>query len=138
MKYSRRIGVGFLVAALVVVGAGFLMVYPGGRGLVGDYRLSKLGDRDYRLQDTRLPENQLGNQGAVVRIGWDRHRILAQRLASPTPGTPWSNEAGWVVIDVDRHVVSPTMTQAEFWERQDLSSIVTYSPDSAYQRGRRW
>jgi len=138
MKFSKRITVGTLLTALVLVAAGFFVVYPGGRGLVGDFRLVRVGDRTYQLDDTRQPENQLGNQGAVVRIGWDQHRILVKRLASPTRGTPWSNEAGWVVIDLDRDVVSPTMTDAEIQKRPDVAGIATYSPDSAYERGHRW
>jgi hypothetical protein len=138
MKFSKRIAVGTLITALVLVVAGFFVVYPGGRGLVGDFRLVRAGDRTYRLDDTRQPENQMGNQGAVVRIGWDDRRILVKRLASPTRGTPWSNEAGWVVIDLDRDVVSPTMTDEEIQKRPDVASIVTYSPDSAYQRGHLW
>jgi hypothetical protein len=138
MKFSKRIAVGTLITALVLVVAGFFVVYPGGRGLVGDFRLVRAGDRTYRLDDTRQPENQMGNQGAVVRIGWDDRRILVKRLASPTRGTPWSNEAGWVVIDLDRDVVSPTMTDEEIQKRPDVASIVTYTPDSAYQRGHLW
>ena len=137
MKFSKRITVGALLTALVLVAAAFFVVYPGGRGLVGDFRLVRAGDRTYQLQDTRQPENQLGNQGAVVRIGWDQHHILVERLASPTRGTPWSNEAGWVIIDLDRDVVSPTMTDGEIQKRPDVASIVTYSPDSAYERGHR-
>src|ERR1700674_501005 len=111
MKFSKRGGVGTLVAILALIAAGFLVVYPGGRGLVGDFRLVRQADgATYKLEDTRQPENQLGNLGAVVRIGWDRRHILVKRLASPTRGTPWSNEAGWAIIDLDRHVVSPTTT----------------------------
>src|SRR3979490_351846 len=138
MKFSKRITVGALLTALVLVAAAFCVVYPGGRGWVGDFRLVRAGDRTYQLQDTRQPENQLGNQGAVVRIGWDEHRIVVKRPASPTRGTPWSNEAGWVVIDLDRGIVSPTMTDGEIQQRPDVAGIVTYSPDSAYRRGHRW
>ena len=88
MKFSKPV-VGTLVAALVLIAAGFLLVYPGGRGLVGDFRLVKeAGGAIYQLDDTRQPENQLGNQGAVVRIGWDERHIVVKRLASPTHGTP--------------------------------------------------
>lgn len=138
MKVSKPV-VGTLVAALVLIAAGFLLLYPGGRGLVGDFRLVKDGDgTSYQLDDTRKPENQLGNQGAVVRIGWDEPHIVVKRLASPTRGTPWSNEAGWAVIDLDRHNVSKTMTDAEIRQRQDVSHIATYSPDSAYEKGHWW
>lgn len=138
MKFSKPIALGTLVAALVLVGAGFFVVYPGGRGLVGGYRLVRVGDLSYQLQDTRQRENQLGNQGAVVRVGWDAHHILVERLASPTRGTPWSNEAGWVIIDLDLRIVSPTMTAGEVRQRGDVAHIVTYSPDSAYERGHWW
>ena len=138
MKFSRRAVVGGLVTALVLIGAGFVVVYPGGRGLVGDFRLIREGEGIYKLMDTRQPENQLGNTGAVVRIGWDQQRILVELLASPTRGTPWSNEAGWVVIDVDRRIVSPTLTEAEIRQRKDVARIVTYAPDSAYEMGHWW
>ena len=138
MKFSRRAVVGGLVTALVLIGAGFVVVYPGGRGLVGDFRLIREGEGIYKLMDTRQPENQLGNKVAVVRIGWDQQRILVERLASPTRGTPWSNEAGWVVIDVDRRIVSPTLTEAEIRQRKDVAHIVTYAPDSAYEMGHWW
>ena len=137
MILSARVAVGALVAAVVLI-AGFLVVYPGGRKVGGDFRLFRQDAGIYKLQDTRQPENQMGNQGAVVRIGWDEHHILVQRLASPTKGTPWSNEAGWVMVDLDRKIVSPTMTDAELRQRADLSQIVTYSPDSAYEKGHWW
>ena len=138
MTISRRVAIGTLAGVLILVGAAFFVVYPGGRRLGGDYRLVKVGDGTYQLQDTRQPENQLGNQGAVVRVGWDKHHIVADRLASPTRGTPWSNEAGWVIIDLDRRNVSPTMTEGEVRQREDVAHIVTYSPDSAYERGHWW
>ena len=137
MTHSARASVGTLAAAVVLI-AVFLFAYPGGRRVVGDFRLFRQGDGIYKLQDTRQPENQMGNQGAVVRIGWDEHHILVQRLASPTKGTPWSNEAGWVMVDLDRKIVSPTMTDGELRQRADLSQIVTYSPDSAYEKGHWW
>lgn len=138
MKFSRRAVVGGLVTALVLIGAGFVVVYPGGRRLAGDFRLIREGEGIYKLEDTREPENQLGNTGAVVRIGWDQQHILVERLASPAKGTPWSNEAGWVVIDVDRRIVSPTLTEAEIRQRKDVAHIVTYAPDSAYGMGHWW
>src|SRR3954466_14436145 len=138
MTVSRGFAVGALLAIVVLLAAAFIVVYPGGRRVVGDFRLVRQEDGIYKLQDTRQPENQVGNQGAVVRIGWDKHYILVQRLASPTKGTPWSNEAGWVIIDLDRGVASPTMTDAELRQRQDVTHIVTYAPDSAYAKGHRW
>jgi hypothetical protein len=138
MTISRRVAAGMLAGVLIFVGAAFFVVYPGGRGVGGDYRLVRAGDGTYQLQDTRQPENQLGNQGAVVRIGWDKHHIVVERLASPTRGTPWSNEAGWVIIDLDRRIVSPTMTEGQVRQRGDVVHIVTYSPDSAYEKGHRW
>lgn len=137
MKFSKRVVV-MLVAGLILVGGAFLVVYPGGRRVAGDFRLVKEGDLTFKLNDTKKPENQLGAQGAVVRIGWDEHHIVVERLASPTAGLPWSNEAGWVVIDLEREIVSPTMTEAEVRQRQDVARIVTYRPDSAYERGHWW
>lgn len=137
MKTSKRV-IAMLVAGLILAGCAFLVVYPGGRRVAGDFRLVKEGDRTFKLDDTRKPENQMGAQGAVVRIGWDEHLIVVERLASPTAGLPWSNQAGWVVIDLEGGIVSPTMTEAEVRQRQDVARIVTYSPDSAYQRGHWW
>jgi hypothetical protein len=148
MKFSKRVIV-MLVAGLILVGGAFLVVYPGGRRVAGDFRLVKAGDHIFKLYDTRKPENQLGAQGGVVRIGWDEHHIVVERLASPTAALaraqgveisklPWSNEAGWVVIDLEREIVSPTMTEAEVRQRQDVARIVTYRPDSAYERGHWW
>jgi len=137
MKSSKRVIV-MLVAGLILAGGAFLVVYPGGRRVAGDFRLVKEGDRTFKLGDTRKPENQIGAQGAVVRIGWDEHHIVVERLASPTGGLPWSNQAGWVVIDLEGVLVSPTMTEAQVRQRQDVAHIVTYSPDSAYQRGHWW
>jgi hypothetical protein len=138
MKFSRRAVVEGLVTALVLIGAGFVVVYPGGRRLAGDFRLIREGDAIYKLEDTSQPENQLGNTGAVVRIGWDQQHILVERLASPTQGTPWSHEAGWVVIDLDQRIVSPTLTETELKQRKDVAHIVTYTPDSAYEMGHWW
>ena len=136
MIFSKRAVIGTLAVVVVVFAAGFV-IYPGGRGLIGDYRLVRRGDT-YQLQDTRQPENQLGNQGAVVRIGWDQAHIVVSRLASPTRGTPWSNQAGWVVIDVDGDHASNTMTDAELRGRKDIAQIPTYAPDSAYRKGHWW
>jgi hypothetical protein len=138
MKISKGHAVGALLAIVVVLAAGFMLVYPGGRRLVGDFRLVRLPNSSYKLQDTRQPENQLSNQGDVVRIGWDEHHILVERLESPTRGTPWSHEAGWVIIDLDRGTTSGAITAADVRRRPDIAHIVTYSPDSAYERGHPW
>ena len=139
MKISKRLAITAPLVALVIIALGFLAVYPGGRGIAGDYRLVRDGDHTtYKLDDTAQPENQLGNAGSVVRIGWDNHSIVLKRRESPTKGTPWSNEAGWVVIDVDRKKTSATMTDAEIQRVRGVSHIVTYSADSAYQMGRWW
>lgn len=137
MKTSKRV-IEMLAAGLILAAGAFLVVYPGGRRVAGDFRLVKEGDSTFKLDDTRKPENQMGAQGAVVRIGWDEHHIVVERLASPTAGLPWSNQAGWVVIDLEGGIVSPTMTDAEVRQRQDVAHIVTYSPDSAYERGHWW
>ena len=137
MKLTRRALLASLAAVATVIAVGFLFVYPGGRRIVGDYRLIKTGT-DYQLQDTRQPENQLGNQGSVIHIGWDDHRIVVERTASPTTGTPWSNGAGWVVVNVDRHTTSPTMTEVQLKQRRDIGEIRIYTPDSAYGKGRWW
>jgi hypothetical protein len=137
MRVSKVAAVGALVAT-VVLGAGFMGVYPGGRRLVGDFWLIRQQDNTYKLQDTRQPENQLSNQGDVIRIGWDQHHMLVKRVESPTRGTPWSHEAGWVVIDLDRGTASPTITDAELRRRPNIAHIVTDTPGAAYQRGRRW
>jgi membrane carboxypeptidase/penicillin-binding protein PbpC len=136
MNFSKRLANTTLIVILTLVVLA-VFAYPGGRGIAGDYRLVRSG-KEYHLYDTAQPENQLGNSGAVVRIGWDSQRILVKRLASPARNTPWSNEAGWVVIDVARKKVSPTMTDTELRQRPEITHIVTYSPDSAYQRGHWW
>jgi hypothetical protein len=139
MKFSKRLAITVPVTALVVIALGFLLVYPGGRRIAGDYRLMRDADHTtYQLDDTAQPENQLGNVGSVVRIGWDSRRIVVKRLASPTKGTPWSHEAGWVVIEVDRKRTSATMTDPQLKKIGGVSSIVTYTPDSAYQRAHWW
>ena len=138
MRISKVAAVGALVAIVVVLGAGFMGLSPGGRRLVGDFWLIRLEDNTYKLQDTRQPENQLSNQGDVIRIGWDQHYLLVKRLESPTRGTPWSHGAGWVVIDLDRGTTSPTMTDAELRRRPDVGHIMTETPGAAYHRGRWW
>jgi hypothetical protein len=136
MKISASATIWTLAVVLAVLAIGFV-IYPGGRGLVGDYRLVRVGD-SYQLEDTRQPENQLGNRGAVVRIGWDDSHIVVNRLASPARDTPWSNEPGWVVIDVARHATSNVMTDGEIRLRTDMAQIPTYAPDSAYNKGHWW
>jgi hypothetical protein len=139
MKFSRGLVIAPFIGAVVFIALPFLVAYPGGRRIVGDYRLVRDDDKTtYKLDDTAQPENQLANTGAVVRIGWDKQHILVKRLASPTRGTPWSNEAGWVVIDVDQKKMSPTMTDAELQSRGDVAHLTTYAPESAFQMGHRW
>jgi hypothetical protein len=135
MKISKLLATSVPLAMLVIIP----IVYPGGRGIRGDYRLMRdESHTTYHLNDTAQPENQLGNTGPVVRIGWDKHRIVMKRFASPTKDTPWSNEAGWVIIYVDRKKTSRTMTDAEFQQLSNVAGIATYSPDSAYKRGHWW
>ena len=139
MKSSREFLIELVAAILVLVVLGWFLIYPGGRRVVGDYRLMRDADHTtYKLDDTRQPENQRANQGAVVRIGWDKRYIVVRRLASAAQGTPWSNDAGWTVIDVRQHKTSRTMTDSDLAQRTDLSGIVTYSPDSAYAKGHWW
>ena len=138
MAFSKRAKIQIPVALLVLIAVGVLF-YPEGRRVAGDYRLVKLGNGTaYQLQDTRQPENQLGNQGNVVRIGWNDNFIVVNRLDSPTKGTPWSNEAGWVVIDVNRHTTSTTMTDAQLAQRASVAQIQTFAPAAAYEKGHRW
>jgi hypothetical protein len=135
MKLSKLLAITVPLAILVIIP----VIFPGGRRIRGDYRLMRDDSHTtYHLNDTAQPENQLGNTGSVVRIGWDKHRIVVNRFASPTKGTPWSNEAGWVVIYVDRKKTSRTMTDAEFQQLSNVAGIATYSPDSAYQKGHWW
>ncbi|MEO8909838.1 MAG: hypothetical protein ABI408_06370 [Gemmatimonadaceae bacterium] len=138
MILSRRRTIGIVSAVVVLMALGFLIVYPGGRGIVGDYRLVQADSQTYELDDTTQPENQIGNSGAVVRIGWDSNNILVKRLASPTRGTPWSNDAGWSLIDVEHRKAPEVVTDAQIQQRADLSRITTYRSDSAYARGRWW
>ena len=131
MKFSKPV-VGTLVAALVLIAAGFLLVYPGGRGLVGDFRLVKgAGGTSYQLDDTRQPENQLGNQGAVVRIGWDAHHIVVLRAS---PSSPYGFAAGWMLIDVDGGKYSGPLTAEQLRQRPDAAHIVSYRADSAWAK----
>ena len=139
MKFSKRVVV-MLVAGLILVGGAFLVVYPGGRRVAGDFRLVKEGDLTFKLYDTKNPKTSWERRAPSCGSAGMSTTSRVERLASPTAGlAPWgSNEAGWVVIDLEREIVSPTMTEAEVRQRQDVARIVTYRPDSAYERGHWW
>ena len=106
------------------------------RGLAGDYRLRQLvsapaavtADTSYGLWNTARPENEAGNAGNVLRIGWNAHEIIVLRSA---PRSPYGPGAGWSLIDVD-HGDTTLLTAVEAARRVSLERIVVYRADSAW------
>ena len=110
----------------------------GSRGLAGDYRLRQLvsapaavpADTAYDLWNTARPENEAGNAGNVLRIGWNAHEII---LLRSIPRSPYGPAAGWSLIDVD-HGHATSLTAVEAARRAALDHIVVYRADSAWAR----
>jgi hypothetical protein len=101
------------------------------RQVLSGYELQQWEDSNtyYLVRDSDRADTGGVLDGTVVRIGWNKRYIIAERKANFG-----GDKDGWMVIDTEAQRVSGPFNDVEIKARTDLQSIATMPASEAWKR----